>query len=65
MLNMNEPLSKTELSDEFLNRLVLLAKTVGNNVKDYETIKDFIDLAFTDAGKISPSDKDYEPFSKD
>lgn len=62
MLNHNEPLPPSEITQDLLDRMVILARTLGNKVTDYDSVKDFIDLAHKEVNSISPSEADYEPF---
>jgi len=60
----NKPISFKELDEEFLAKLFLLAKTYGDRNGDFETVKDFVDFAFQEGKKLSPSDAEYNaPFA--
>jgi hypothetical protein len=55
---------KPHLSDEFLETLVLAARTCGHYV-DYTELYDFVEWSFRTAGKVPPTAKELEAFDYD
>lgn len=64
MFDITKPITQKDLDDEFLRKLITLAKTRGW-YGDYSEVCDFVDFAFKLSGNIPPSSKDYEPFDED
>lgn len=62
MIDPTQKLSRKELNEEFLTKLLILAKTHANDSENYEIVKDFVDFAYIEAKQSGPSDIDYEPF---
>jgi len=58
----DEPIEAKELNNEFLVKLIRLAKTYGPTAGDYAIIKNFVDIAFKQASRIQPSEEEYIPY---